>query len=87
VHLTLEDAAASAHADAASIPLVVAAVTVSAPADGATPQLTAVDQGSGPTGAILLWPIASLAGLLVVVVLGLGALLVRRRRHTDVIDR
>jgi hypothetical protein len=80
IRLTLDDSAEGARAYEAAIPLIVVAVAVSAPAEGATPELTAVGQGSGPTGAILLWPIASLAGLLAVIALGLGALVIRRGR-------
>jgi hypothetical protein len=79
IRLTLDDSAAGARADEPAIPLTVVAVAVSAPAQRETPELTAVDQGSAPASAILWWPIASLAGLLVVISVGLGARIVRRR--------
>jgi hypothetical protein len=85
IRLTLDDSAEGARAEEAAIPLVVVAVAVSAPALGATPELTAVDQGPGPTGAILLWPIASLVGLLAVIALGLVARMVRRRGDPGII--
>jgi hypothetical protein len=80
IRLTLDDSAEGARADEAAIPLVVVAVAVSASAEGSTPELTAVDQDSGPAGAILLWPLAGLGGLLALVALGVGARVVRRRR-------
>lgn len=78
----LNGVAEGAQADKAAIALTVAKVAVIAPAEGSTPELTAVDLGSGSSGAILLWPIASLGGLLAVTALGLGALIVRRSRAT-----
>ena len=91
IRLTLDDAAEGARADEAAIPLTVVTVAVSAPAEGATAELTAVDQGSGATGStgpLLLWAIASLVGLFAVIVLGLGARLIRRRRRdAGIIDQ
>ena len=87
IRLTLDDDAEAARADEAAIPLTVVAVAANAPAQGTAPELTAVDQGSGPTGAILLWPIVSLAGLLAVIALGLGARRLRGRRNPGVNGR
>jgi hypothetical protein len=93
VHLTLEDAAQGAEADAAAIPLVVVAPPAGVPGEDSSPGLVAVNQGSLPgladAGGVP-WAIVGIVGLLGILaaaVIGLGVRRVRGRRNPDVIDR
>jgi hypothetical protein len=87
IRLSLDDSDDGAVADAPAIPLMVVAPAAAPTAEGATPELAAVDQVSapglqGPPIAI----IALVGGLLTVVGLILGAHIIRRRRDSGLLN-